>query len=86
MAFECVGVEIGNEEGRETQGANDNEEPLRNSVDLPQHICLDVLGRVDETIDGTNLGEISSRDDDSNSTSLSNKSRCIVFSLEDEKC
>ena len=79
MRFECVGVEEGNEEGRETQSANDDKKPLRNNVNLPQHVCLDVFSRVDETIDGTDLGEISSGYDDTNSTSLSNKSCCVMF-------
>ena len=78
MSLVCVGVEVSNEEGGETQSADNYEKPLRNDVDLPQHIGLDVFRRIDETVDGSNLGEISSGDDNSDSTSLSDKGCCGV--------
>mmetsp|Transcript_18739 Transcript_18739/g.40626 ORF Transcript_18739/g.40626 Transcript_18739/m.40626 type:complete len:201 (+) Transcript_18739:2233-2835(+) len=69
-----VTVEEGDEEGGETHGTDGNEEVLGNHVDLLQHVGLDGFGVVDETVDGTNLGEISSRDGNTDSTSLSDKS------------
>jgi hypothetical protein len=78
LSLVCVGVEVSNEEGGETQSADNYEKPLRNDVDLPQHIGLDVFRRIDETVDGSNLGEISSGDDNSDSTSLSDKGCCGV--------
>jgi hypothetical protein len=70
------GVKKGNEECSHAHGTDADEKVLGNYVDLLQHISFDSFGLVDETIDGTDLCEISGGNSDSNSASLSNKSGC----------
>jgi len=78
FTLEGVGVEVGSEEGGETHGTDGNEEDLGHHINLLQNVGLDVISLVHETVDGTNLSEISGGDDNSNTLSLSNKGSCCV--------
>mmetsp|Transcript_19658 Transcript_19658/g.42721 ORF Transcript_19658/g.42721 Transcript_19658/m.42721 type:complete len:303 (-) Transcript_19658:284-1192(-) len=81
FALVFFSVEEGREKGGNTHCNDTDEEVLGHQVNLLQHISLDGFSVVDETVDGTNLGEISSSDGNSNTASLGNESGTVTHVL-----